>query len=97
MKLIDYFYEYDYGHELLINIGVFESFNIFELYFGFSDSPGNVSFPSIGLTLFYNEIFSLFVDFWKVHFSIDFFSYGEERKNLNFYRKYSNGTNHETH
>jgi hypothetical protein len=75
MKLFDYYYDYDFGHDLYLTIGQFENFNVFDAEFHTSEYWDWS--PNIRLTLniFDGKVFSFNLQMWSVSFDLDFISY----------------------
>lgn len=75
MKLFDYFYDYDYGHDAHFTVGQFNRFNILDAEFHTS------SFwswePNIRLTfsVFDGTIFTIRFSAWSISFDLDLISY----------------------
>jgi hypothetical protein len=75
MKLFDYFYDYDFGHDAYLTIGQFKNFNVFDAEFHTSEYW--TWEPNIRLTLgvFNGSMFSFNLQMWSVSFGLDFISY----------------------
>ena len=75
MKLFDYYYDYDYGHDLYAIIGQFENFNVLDTTIHLSEYWSWE--PNIRLTfsVFDGKVFSLDMHMWSFSFSMDFISY----------------------
>ena len=75
VKLFDYFYSYDFGHDAYLTIGQFKNLNII-------DAETHISeywdwSPDIHLTLGFlcGKVFSLDLQIWSFSISLDFISY----------------------
>jgi hypothetical protein len=75
MKLFDYYYDYDFGHDLYLTIGQFENFNILDAEIHTSEYW--TWEPNIRLTLsvFDGTLFAIRFSAWSVSFDLDFISY----------------------
>jgi hypothetical protein len=75
MKLFDYYYDYDYGHDLYAIIGQFENFNLLDTTIHTSEYW--TWEPNIRLTLsiFAGSMFSLDLHVWSFSISISCISY----------------------
>jgi hypothetical protein len=75
MKLFDYYYDYDYGHDLYLTIGQFRSFNIFDIAFHTSEYWSWE--PNIRLTfgVFDGKVLSFDLHLLSLSISVDFIPY----------------------
>ena len=75
MKLFDYYYDYDYGHDLYATIGQFENFNLLDA--SIHTSEYWTWEPNIRLTLsvFDGSIFSFGIEVLSFSFSMSFIPY----------------------
>ena len=75
MKLFDYYYDYDYGHDLYATIGQFENFNILDASF-LSTEYWSWE-PNIRLTfeVLNGTVFTIRFSAWSFSFDLDFISY----------------------
>jgi hypothetical protein len=75
VKLFDYYYSYDYGHDLYATIGQFENFNVLDA--SFHSSSYWTWEPNIHLTLsvFDGSIFSFGIEVLSFSFSMSFIPY----------------------
>jgi len=75
MKLFDYYYDYDFGHDLYFTIGYFENFNLLDTIIHTSEYW--TWEPNIRLTLGFlcGKVFSLDLQIWSFSISLDFISY----------------------
>ncbi len=72
MKLLDYYYEYDYGHEWYLNVLTSRRLNLLQFSAGFQDYPGR----AILLISFGGEsLFGFSIHFWRFDFDFGFFVY----------------------
>jgi hypothetical protein len=75
MKLLDYYYDYDFGHSVYFTLGQFNIFNLIDAeihtseYFSWN--------PRMRLTLGFlcGKVFSVDFSIWSFSFSIDLISY----------------------
>jgi hypothetical protein len=75
MKLFDYFYFYDFGHDFYVTIGQFENFNVFDAEFHTSEYW--TWEPNIRLTLgiFNGSMFSFGIEVLSFSLSMSFIPY----------------------
>jgi hypothetical protein len=75
VKLFDYYYDYDYGHDAHLTIGQFENLNIIDAEVHTSEYW--TWEPNIRLTLsvFDGTVFTIRFSAWSVSFDLDFISY----------------------
>lgn len=73
MKLLQYHYYYDFGHEFYIIIGVFKYFNLIQISFRWDDYFTWI--PHVGLRFIEPQIFGFFTQIMKFYFSIEFIHY----------------------
>jgi hypothetical protein len=75
VKLFDYYYDYDYGHDLYATIGQFENFNLLDA--SIHTSEYWTWEPNIRLTLsvFDGSIFSFGIEVLSFSFSMSFIPY----------------------
>ena len=75
MKLFDYYYDYDFGHDLYATIGQFENFNILDASF-LSTEYWSWE-PNIRLTfeVLNGTVFTIRFSAWSFSFDLDFISY----------------------
>jgi hypothetical protein len=75
MKLFDYYYDYDYGHDFHLTIGQFKNFNLLDAEIHTSEYWSWE--PNIHLTLsaFSGKVFALDLHLWSFSIGLDFISY----------------------
>ena len=75
MKLFDYYYDYDFGHDLSITIGQFKNFNILDAELHTSEYWSWA--PNIRLTfgVFDGTLFTIRFSAWSFSFDLNFISY----------------------
>ena len=75
MKLFDYYYDYDFGHDLYATIGQFENFNLLDT--AIHTSEYWTWEPNIHLTLsvFSGSVFSFGIEILSFSFSMSFIPY----------------------
>ena len=74
-KLFDFYYDYDFGHDLYLTIGQFKNFNLLDTEIHTSEYWSWE--PNIRLTfgVFTGKVFSLDLSLWSLSLSLDFISY----------------------
>jgi hypothetical protein len=83
MKLFDYFYCYDYGHEWYLNIFCTRLFNLFQFNMDWSEWWGR---PMLLINVFGSSLFGFTLSVYKLTLSVDFLAY--HQRDLNDYRMY---------
>ena len=83
MKLIDQFYQYDFGHEYHLNILPTSRFNVVELYVGV-DEAFSGKLPYISFQLGGDSILYFSLGLYKFMITVDLFSF--HPVNLNYLR-----------
>jgi hypothetical protein len=75
VKLFDYYYDYDFGHDLYFTIGQFENLNVFDAEFHTSEYWDWSPNIRLTLSIFDGKVFSFNLQMWSVSFDLDFISY----------------------
>lgn len=83
MKLFDYYYCYDYGHEWYLNIFCTRLFNLFQFNMDWNHWGSR---PRLFINVFGESLFGFSLTLYKFTFSFDFLAYYQ--RNLNDYRMY---------
>ncbi len=75
MKILDFYYDYDFGHDLYATIGRFENLNIIDASFHTTDYWSWE--PNIRLTfeVLNGTVFTIRFSAWSFSFDLDFISY----------------------
>lgn len=81
MKLFDYHYQYDFGHEWYLNLICSNLFNLFQFNLNWSLYPGRTI---LLINIFGESLFGFSISIGKFDFSFDFLAYRE--RNLDLYR-----------
>jgi hypothetical protein len=82
MKLFDYLYQYDYGHEAYLNVFASKRFSLLEVNFRLDEvgsSPLALSFQ-MGM----QSVVKVYFQLWKIHFEVSVFVYNPT--NLDWFR-----------
>lgn len=72
MKLIDVFYQEDYGHEWYLNLFCSQKLNLLQFELGWAAYPCR---PLILMNLFGESLFGFSVSAYKFHFTFDLLAY----------------------
>jgi hypothetical protein len=75
MKLFDYYYDYDFGHDLYLTVGQFENLNIIDASFHTTDYWSWEPNIRLTLSIFDGKVFSFNLQMLSVSFDLDFISY----------------------
>lgn len=75
MKLFDFYYDYDYGHDLYIVLGHFIRFNLLEFEIHTTRYWSWEPDINLSLGLFNGQFLKFRLDFWTFSFSFSLFSY----------------------
>lgn len=81
MKLFDYFYTWDYGHEWYLNLFCTRLFNLFQFNVQWSFYPGR---PIFLMNILGESLFGFTFTLYKFDFSFDFLAY--RQRDLDWYR-----------
>lgn len=81
MKLFDYHYVYDFGHEWYLNICCTNLFNLLQFNMDWSLWAGR---PILLINFFGESLFGFSLSLYKFSFSFDFLAY--RQRDLNWYR-----------
>lgn len=81
MKLFDYHYLYDYGHEWYLNVGSTKIFNLLQFSAGWQLYPGR---PIILINILGESLLGFSISIYKLDFSFDFLAY--RQRDLDWYR-----------
>jgi hypothetical protein len=81
MKIFDYHYQWDFGHEWYLNLFCTNLFNLFQFNLNWSTYPGRLIFL---LNIFGESFIGFSITIWKFDFSFDLLAY--RQRDLNWYR-----------
>lgn len=81
MKLYDYHYHYDYGHEWYLNLLCTNVFNGFQFNLNWQYYPGR---PIILVNILGESLFGFSISVYKLDVSFDFLAY--RQRDLQWYR-----------
>jgi hypothetical protein len=75
MKLLDYYYDYDYGHDFYAIIGQTRWFNLLDIIVHTSEFWSWSPDLRLTFSVFDGRVFSFEINFWSLSFYMDFMSY----------------------
>ena len=75
VKLLDYYYDYDFGHDLYATIGQFHNFNLLDATIHTSEYWTWEPNIQLSLSVFNGSVFSFSIDVLSLSFSMSFIPY----------------------
>ena len=81
MKLVDYFHQYDYGHEWYLNVFCTRLFNLFQFNVDWSEWVGR---PLLLINVLGESLCGFTLSLYKLTISFDFLAY--RQRDLSWYR-----------